>query len=101
MVVSMADSWVAVSAGSAGGMGWVGVKPCDRDQGQPQVADPCQHAVQRGLVGERAGQDGGAVAGGGEAHAVEPGGPAAVEAASEADLVATRVGEAEVPVLRH
>ena len=43
--------------------------------------------MQRGLVDDRAMDDGGAVALVGEAQSVEPGGPAGVEVPLEADLV--------------
>ena len=45
--------------------------------------------MQRGLVGDRAADDGGAVALVGEAQPVEPGGPSGVEMPLEADLVAS------------
>ena len=64
-----------------------GVDEGDRDQGQAQVACFLEQAVQRGLVGYRAVDDGGAVAAAGNAQSVEPGGPPAVEVALEADLI--------------
>ncbi len=47
----------------------------DRDQRQAQVADLLEQAVQRGLVDDRAVEDGGAVALVGEGQPVEPRGP--------------------------
>jgi hypothetical protein len=64
------------------------VKAMYRDQGEPEVADLGEHAVQRGLVGERAGHD--------RMPAVvldlqvsEPGRPAGVEDPANPDLVAS------------
>ena len=65
----------------------VRVDVIDRDQGQAQVARFLEQAVQRGLVGYRAMDDGGAVAAVGNGQPVEPGGPPAVEVPLEADLV--------------
>ena len=80
-----------VSGGSSGVGGWrvglVGLDVQDRDEREAQVADLLEQAVQRGLVDDRAVQDGGAVGLVGEAQPVEPGGPPVVEVALEADLV--------------
>ena len=63
--------------GSDGGRVGPGrVDASDRDQWQAQVAHFAQQAVQRGLVGHRAMDDGGAVAFVREAQSVKPGGPA-------------------------
>src|ERR1044071_4660872 len=58
-----------------------------RDQGQAQVARFLEQAVECGLVGYRAMDDGGAVAAVGNGQPVEPGSPPAVEVPLEADLV--------------
>ena len=63
----------------------------DGDQRQAEVADLLEQAVQRGLVDDRAVEDGGAVGLVAEAQPVEPGGPAVVEVAREADLVLPRL----------
>ena len=57
MVCSFVRSWVSRRW-------WVGLVDDvdDRDQRQAQVADLLQQAVQRGLVDDRAVEDGGAVA---------------------------------------
>ena len=47
--------------------------------------------MQRGLVGYRAVDDGGAVALVGEAQSVEPGGPSGIEMPLEADFVPSRL----------
>src|SRR6185436_15908944 len=47
--------------------------------------------MQRGLVGDRAAEDGDAVVGVGEVEVVEPGRPAVVEPALDADLVPVAV----------
>ena len=59
----------------------------DGDQGQAEVADPLEQAVQGGLVDHRAPQGGGAVALVGEVQPVEPGDPPVVEVAVDPDLV--------------
>src|SRR5450631_2243770 len=69
----------------------VGFDEGDRDQGQAQVARFLEQAVERGLVGYRAMDEGGAVAAVGEGQPVEPGGPPGVEVPLEADLVPSRV----------
>src|ERR1039457_6193951 len=67
-------------SGLGGGrLGMVRVDVIDRDQGQAQVARFLEQAVQRGLVGYRAMDDGGAVAAVSNGQPVEPGGPPAVE----------------------
>jgi hypothetical protein len=77
------------------------VKAVYRVQGEPEVADLFEHAVQRGLVGERAGH--------GRLRAVildleasEPGRPVGVEDPLDPDLVAggcSWAGHARVPVM--
>ena len=73
----------------------------DRDQGQAQVARFLEQAVERGLVGYRAVDDGGAVALAGKAQSVEPGGPPAVEVPLEADLVPSGAALAAGRYLAH
>ena len=68
--------------------GLVGVEVGDREQGQTQVADPLEEAVEGCLVGDRSADDGGPVALVGDGQAVEPGGPARVEVTAQPDLVA-------------
>ena len=80
---------VGAYRGSVAGVGLVGLDVGDRDQRQADVADLLEQAVQRGLVGDRAVDDGGAVALVAEAQAVEPGSPAGIEVPLEADLVAS------------
>ena len=74
-----------------GSTGVAGVGLGDRQQREPEVAELVQQSVQRGLVGDRAAEDGGAVVGVGEVEVVEPGGPAVVEPALDADLVPVAV----------
>jgi len=57
----------------------VGCELSDRDQRQAQVAHFLEQAMQRGLVGYEAMDDGGAVAVVGEDQPVEPGGPPRIE----------------------
>src|SRR5207249_6698645 len=83
--------WIDELPGPAGGrIGLAGFDLSDRDQRQAQVADFLEQAVQRGLVGYRAADDGGAVAGVGEAQSVKPGGPPGIEVPLEADFVPPR-----------
>src|SRR3954449_1599741 len=63
-----------------------GLDPGDRDQGEADVAQLVQQAVQGGLVDDRTPEQGAAVTGG-QGHAVEAGGPSGVEPPLEADLV--------------
>jgi hypothetical protein len=60
-------------------LGLAGLDLSDRDQRQGQVADFPEQAVQRGLVGYRAADDGGAVVLIGEDQSVKPGGPPGIE----------------------
>src|SRR5580693_6841559 len=73
-----------------GHRGMAGFDVIDRDQRQAQVARFLEQAVERGLVGDRAMDDGGAVAVVGEGQPVEPGGPPGSEVPLEADLVPSR-----------
>src|SRR5450755_460790 len=73
----------------------------DRDQGQAQVARFLEQAMQRGLVGDRAVDDGGAVGAVGNGQPVEPRGPPGVEVPPEADLVPSRVLMAAGRYLAH
>jgi hypothetical protein len=59
----------------------------DRDQRQTYVAHFLEQAMQRGLVGYRAMDDGGAVAFVGETQSVKPGSPSRIEVPPEADFV--------------
>ena len=59
----------------------------ERDQGDADVAELVEQAVQRGLVDDGAAEDGGAVVIGHEIQSVEPGRPARPEVAADADLV--------------
>jgi hypothetical protein len=61
--------------------------PADREQLQAQVTDLGQQAMQRRLVGERAGDDGLAGLVAGDAQTLKPGRPAAVQDTLDADLV--------------
>ena len=66
--MSVSFSWTAELSGPGGGrMGMAGFDVIDREQGQAQVARFLQQAVERGLVGYGAMDDGGAVAAVGEA----------------------------------
>src|SRR6266487_4112857 len=65
----------------------VGFDESDRDQGQAQVPRFLEQAVERGLVGYRAMDDGGAVAAMGNGQPVEPRGPPGAEVPLEADLI--------------
>src|SRR5262249_29621275 len=69
------------------GLWFIGVQPADRDQAEPEVADLGQQPVQRGLIFERPGYDGLRVPAF-DLQAAEPGRPAGVENALDADLVA-------------
>jgi hypothetical protein len=62
----------------------------DRDERQAQVADFLEQAMQRGLVGYRATDDGGAVVLVGQAQSVKPGSPPGIEVPPEADFVPPR-----------
>src|SRR5579872_489538 len=73
-----------------GRTGMAGFDVIDRDQGQAQVARFLQQAMERGLVGDGAMDDGGAVAVSGDGQPVEPGGPPGIEVPLEADLVPSR-----------
>src|SRR6266516_3337975 len=64
-----------------------GFDESDRDQGQAQVPRFLEQAVERGLVGYRAMDDGGAVAAMGNGQPVEPRGPPGAEVPLEADLI--------------
>jgi hypothetical protein len=67
------------------------VEAADEEQGQAQVADLGEQAVQGRLVGDRPGDQGGRVVGlAGHRQPVESGRPALVEQALDADLVAHR-----------
>ena len=70
-----------------GCIGVVGADPRDGDQWQAQVTYLLEQAVQRGLVGDGATDERGAVGFVGEAQSVEPGGPAGAEVSLNADLV--------------
>src|ERR1700755_1582529 len=59
----------------------------DRDQWQAQVARLLQQAVQRGLIGHEAMDEGGSVAVASDGQPVKPGGPPGIEVPLEADLV--------------
>ncbi len=58
-----------------------------RQQGDAEVAEGLEEAVQCGLVDDWSADDGGAVVLGGQIHAVEPGRPTRSEVSSDADLV--------------
>src|ERR671933_488878 len=62
----------------------------DGDEREAEVADLAEQAVECGLVGDRAVENGGAVGLSGQGHAVEPGGPAVGEVSFHADLVPIR-----------
>ena len=72
-----------------GASGWPD-RRIDGDQRQAQVAHFLEQAVKRGLVGDGAIDDGGAVAVVSEGEPVEPGGPPGIEVPLEADLVPSR-----------
>ena len=78
-------SWLVGLVDRAGS--WVDLG--HREQGETDVAQGAQQAVQCRLVDDRALDQGGAVGLGGERHAVEARGPARGEMAGEADLVPT------------
>ena len=67
--------------------GLVGADLGDGDQRQAEVADFLEQAMQRGLVGHRAGDERACRRFVGEAQSVEPGGPAGAEVTLNADLV--------------
>ncbi len=58
-----------------------------RQQGDAEVAQGLEQAVQCGLVDDWSADDGGAVVLGGQVHAVEPGRPTRSEVSLDADLV--------------
>ena len=60
----------------------------DCDQGQTQIADFAQHAMQCGLVDHSALDKRGAISLVGEAQPVEPGGPSGIEVPPDSDFVA-------------
>src|SRR5919106_1614453 len=84
------ELWIASGRG-VGVAGVAGVGLGDGQQGEPEVAELVQQSVQGGLVGDGALEDGGAVVGVGEVEVVEPGRPAVVEPALDADLVPVAV----------
>src|SRR4051812_12307060 len=65
----------------------LGIDLHNREQWQADVAHALEQAVQCGLVGDRAMDDGGAVALVGEIESVKPGGPPRIEVPFQADLV--------------
>src|SRR4029077_5189319 len=71
-------------------LGLVGLDLSDRDQRKAQVAHFLEQAVQGGLGGYRATDDGGAVVLVGQAQSVKPGRPPGIEVPLEADLVPPR-----------
>src|SRR5580704_6698242 len=78
-------------SGLVGGrIGLAGFDLSDRDQRQAQVAHFLEQPMQRGLVGYRAINEGGAVVLAGEAQSVKPGGPSGMEVPPEADFVPSR-----------
>jgi hypothetical protein len=92
MAMSVSFSQIAELSGLGGGrLGMAGFDLRDRDQGQAQVARFLEQAMQRGLIGYRAMDEGGAVAVVGNGQPVEPGGPPGVEVPLEADLVPSGV----------
>ena len=65
----------------------VGIKLHDREQWQAEVADSPEHAVQRGLVDDRALDEGGAVALVAEVQAIKPNGPAGIQVPLQANCI--------------
>ena len=61
------------------------------DQWQAEIAHFGKQAMQRGLVDDRAADNGCAVALSAEAQSVEPGGPSGLEVTLQADLVVSRL----------
>ncbi|HWN61254.1 MAG TPA: hypothetical protein VNO25_11375, partial [Streptosporangiaceae bacterium] len=83
--------WIDELLGPVGGrIGLAGFDLSDRDQRQAQVADFLEQAMQRGLVGYRAADDGGAVVHVDEAKSVKPGSPPGIKVPFEADFVPLR-----------
>ena len=70
-----------------GYVGLVGFDASDRNQWQADVAHSLEQAMECGLVGDKAGDDRGAVVLAGQAQSVKPSGPSRVEVALEADFV--------------
>ena len=66
-----------------------GIEPVYGNEDQAEVGHPVQQPVQRGLIRHRAGDDRLAVVAG-DLEALEPGRPALIEDALDADLVARR-----------
>src|ERR1035441_8804775 len=100
--MSVSFSRMAELPGLDGGhRGMAGFDVIDRDQGQAQVARFLEQAMERGLVGYGAMDEGGAVAVVGEGQPVEPGGPPGVEVPLEAYLVPSGVVMAAGRCLAH
>src|SRR5918993_2860733 len=74
--------------GAVVGLWWVDGR--HGDEGDPEVADPGEDAVQLGLVGDGAGERRGAVAVVGELEPTEPGRPVGVEVPADAQHVGGR-----------
>src|SRR5437773_3635924 len=92
VAMSVSFSRMAELPGLDGGhSGMAGFDKIDGDQGQAQIARFLEQAIERGLVGYGATDDGAAVAVVGEGQPVEPGGPPGVQVPLEADLVPSRV----------
>src|SRR5712691_9977951 len=86
VAMSVSISLMAELPGLDGGhSGMARLDKIDRDQGQTQVTRFLEQAIERGLVGYGATDDGGAVTVVSEGQPVEPGGPAAVKVPLEAD----------------
>ena len=97
--VVMSVPFVGSERVGPGVVGCVGRDRGERDQGDADVAQLLEQAVQRRLVDDRAADDGGAVVLVGEAQPVEPGRPAGSEVSLDPDLVLRRVGRISVGAL--
>jgi hypothetical protein len=91
MVISVSFAGSGERLSKCRHVGLIKVDLIDRDQWQAYVAYLLQEAMKGGLVGYQAVDDGGAVAGVGDCHSVEPGGPSGMEMALEADFVSSGV----------
>ena len=72
-----------------GSIGVVGVDLSDGDQWQTYIAHLLEQAMECCLVGNKARDDGGAVALVGQAKSVKPGGPSKIEVPLDADFVSS------------
>jgi hypothetical protein len=82
-------------------VGLVGLDTDDRNQWQTQVARFLEQAMECCLVGDRATDDGGAIALMGQAKSVKPDRPPRIEVSFKTDFVPSRVAMTSARCLAH